>query len=176
MRSTGPPSAVVPSRRGETAETAGCGYADVVTGSNAFAHDDHPEWIIEAANEVLSPDGWLCLEFMYAGGLRGQLQWDTLYHEHLTFYSLSTISKLLERYGFYVNESERLPMHSGSLRVCAGRRPRPLEPGAARILRNEEESGLNCLNTWTRFAEDPRRKIRIVADVFRAISATSPRK
>ena len=70
---------------------------DVISGSNAFAHNDKPETILEAAKSLLNNDGTLILEFMYAGDLFEQVQWDTLYHEHLTFYSLANISKLLEQ-------------------------------------------------------------------------------
>jgi SAM-dependent methyltransferase len=149
---------------------ARAGKADVVTGSNAFAHNDRPELILEAANEMLAPDGHLCLEFMYAGDLRDQLQWDTLYHEHLTFYSLETVSRLLRRHGFYVVDAERLPMHGGSLRVCAARVEKPRETGAEALARAEAESGLNRIETWERFASESKNKIRIVAEVFHDLS------
>ncbi len=52
-----------------------------------------PGSILETADAILAPDGVLCLEVMYAGDLLEQLQWDTLYHEHLTFYSLGTLER-----------------------------------------------------------------------------------
>src|SRR5215211_405723 len=61
------------------------GRADVVTGSNVFAHNADPESILRGARILLEPGGRLCLEVMYAGDLYQQVQWDTLYHEHLTF-------------------------------------------------------------------------------------------
>ena len=67
------------------------GEVDLVTGSNVFAHNDDPARFSRRADAVLAPDGVLCLEVMYAGDLLDQLQWDTLYHEHLTFYSLGTL-------------------------------------------------------------------------------------
>ena len=85
------------------------GPADVVTGSNAFAHNDHPERILSAARLALKDSGHLCLEVMYAGDLLELLQWDTLYHEHLTFYSLRTLEVLLKRYGFHLVHAERSP-------------------------------------------------------------------
>jgi len=147
------------------------GPADVVTGSNAFAHNDAPENILEAANAVLAEDGHLCLEFMFAGDLLEQLQWDTLYHEHLTFYSLSTIGRLLARHGFHVVDAERLPMHGGSIRVTAARKSAALSANAEAILKYEEETGLNKLDTWKEFGARSLRKIEIVADVFGALSA-----
>jgi SAM-dependent methyltransferase len=142
------------------------GPVDVVTGSNAFAHNDSPENILEAAKAVLSDDGYLCLEFMYAGDLLEQLQWDTLYHEHLTFYSLAALQILLLRHGFHVVDAERLPMHGGSLRVCASRRERELAAGARQVLSYEQETGLVKFETWERFAREALRRIHIVKEVF----------
>ena len=109
------------------------GPVDVVTGSNAFAHNDEPEHILEAASTVLSDDGHLCLEFMYAGDLLEQLQWDTLYHEHLTFYTLTALSNPPGAPRIPRGDAERLHMHGGSLRVSAGRRPATLDPRAERF-------------------------------------------
>jgi SAM-dependent methyltransferase len=146
------------------------GPADVVTGSNAFAHNDEPERILEASKIVLRDTGHLCLEFMYAGDLLEQLQWDTLYHEHLTFYSLSTIGVLLERHGFHVVDAERLPMHGGSLRVTASRKRTASSARVEAILRYEKETGLNDPASWNRFGIESLRKIGIVKDVFGALS------
>jgi novobiocin biosynthesis protein NovU/D-mycarose 3-C-methyltransferase len=145
---------------------------DVVTGSNAFAHNDHPERLLEAASLLLGDDGHLCLEVMYSGDLLDQLQWDTLYHEHLTFYSLSSLSALLARYGFHVSHAERLPMHGGSLRVVAGRRPAPgLSASASDLAATEARTGLNDVDRWLEFGKQSVRKIAFVKDVFGALSA-----
>lgn len=142
------------------------GAADVVTGSNAFAHNEHPELILAAAKAVLEPAGHLCLEVMYAGDLLELMQWDTLYHEHLTFYSLGTLRTLLARHGFHLVHAERVPMHGGSLRVAAA-----LEPGRASdelraIAEYERETSLNQPATWVDFGARVGRKIDIVRDVF----------
>jgi novobiocin biosynthesis protein NovU/D-mycarose 3-C-methyltransferase len=147
------------------------GPVDVVTGSNVFAHNQHPGRILEAALEVLKENGHLCLEFMYAGDLLEQLQWDTLYHEHLTFYSLSTISILLERYGFRVVYAERLPMHGGSLRICASCDPsEAVSPAIAQLMEWERDKGLSDVETWHKFSCNCWRKINIVKEVFDDLS------
>lgn len=145
------------------------GPVDVITGSNAFAHNEHPESILEAANLALSEEGNLCLEFMYAGDLLEQLQWDTLYHEHLTFYTLSALQILLKRHGFHVVDAERLPMHGGSLRVCASRKPKPAGAGVEQILQYEQQEKLGEVGTWQRFACESLRRIGIVKDVFESL-------
>jgi 2-polyprenyl-3-methyl-5-hydroxy-6-metoxy-1,4-benzoquinol methylase len=100
------------------------GPADLVTGSNSFPHNDHPEEILKAAQEVLKEDGHLCLEMMYAGSLLEQLQWDSMYHEHLSYFCLSTLELLFKRFGFHTIHAEIVPMHAGSLRVIAAVNPK----------------------------------------------------
>jgi SAM-dependent methyltransferase len=148
------------------------GTAEVVTGSNAFAHNDHPEEILDAARTMLAPGGRLCLEVMYAGDLLEQLQWDTLYHEHLTFYSLSSLSKLLEKHGFFVEHAERLPMHGGSLRVVAVL-DRDVTPSAEcdAVMAYEREARLDVADTWVQFGQRISRKIHIVRTVFDSLKA-----
>jgi SAM-dependent methyltransferase len=144
--------------------------ADVVTGSNVFAHNDDPHALVEAAAEVLAPDGLLCLEVMYAGDLLEQLQWDTLYHEHLTFYSLDTLGRLLARHGFEVVEAVRVPMHGGSLRVAAARGGRERAAAVDELAAWEAEAALNDAATWDRFADDCRRRIAVFGDTMRRLS------
>jgi SAM-dependent methyltransferase len=149
------------------------GKVDLVTGSNAFAHNDRPDRILEAADVVLADNGRLCLEVMYAGDLLEQLQWDTLYHEHLTFYSLSSLQTLLNRYGFEVELAERIPMHGGSLRIAAARSGRAAPaPGVAALLEYERRSGIDKAGTWLGFGKDIVRKIDVVKRTLSEIART----
>lgn len=148
------------------------GRADIVTGSNTFAHNDHPEIILEAAKHVLSENGILCIECMYAGDLMETLQWDTLYHEHLTFYSLTSLQTLLNRYGFHVIDAERIPMHGGSIRVSASQnRNLSRHENVDIILKYEQEKGLTSIESWKSFANTSLRKIEIVKNIYGALSS-----
>jgi novobiocin biosynthesis protein NovU/D-mycarose 3-C-methyltransferase len=159
---------------GDTAREieARSGRAEVVTGSNAFAHNEEPDRILEGVKAVLTPDGHLCLEVMYAGDLLELMQWDTLYHEHLTFYSLETLRTLLERHGFYPVHAERIPMHGGSLRVAAALSPAPLSDELLAVERYEREIALNEPATWLEFGSRVDRKIDVVRDVFGVLRST----
>jgi C-methyltransferase C-terminal domain len=123
---------------------------------------------------ALNPGGRLCLEFMYAGDLFEQVQWDTLYHEHLTFYSLSTVAILLERHGFRLVHAERIPMHGGALRVEAvlDGRAEPDET-LAEIGAYEDAVGIRSPELWLRFADDARRTIAVVRDVLEHLSRSA---
>ncbi len=139
-----------------------------------FPHNAHPGPILQAADELLAPDGLLVLEVMYAGDLLEQLQWDTLYHEHLTFYSLGTLRRLLERHGFEPVEAIRIPMHGGSLRMAAARTgTRPVGASVAEVDAYEAATGLNELATWHGFADDSRRRIAAFGDTMRRLGASA---
>jgi len=150
------------------------GPVDLVTGSNAFAHNNNPRAIIEGAKIALKPDGVLCLEVMYAGDLLEQIQWDTLYHEHLTFYSLGTLERLLGDNGFTVFHAERIPMHGGSLRIAATRKAGVAPSPEMRAVHDyEERLRLNDYNTWMGFGEHVQRKIDIVKNTLTRLSKTA---
>jgi SAM-dependent methyltransferase len=143
------------------------GRADIVTGSNAFPHNDHPENILEAARLLLKSDGHLCLEMMYAGSLLDKVQWDSMYHEHLSYFCLSTLEVLLNRYGFHSVHAEIVPMHAGSLRVVAAI-DRNEEPDASvyEMKRVEIENGYTDINNWRKFALSTQRQIKVVRNVL----------
>jgi SAM-dependent methyltransferase len=148
------------------------GRVDLVTGSNVFAHNAEPGDIIDAAGELLTDDGFLCLEVMYAGDLLDQLQWDTLYHEHLTFYSLGTLQKLLARHGFEPFRAQRIPMHGGSLRLTACRLGAyPADDSVHSLREWEEANSLNEPSTWDRFADACRRRIDVFGDTMQRLSS-----
>ena len=150
------------------------GPVDLITGSNVFAHNANPAAILDAADALLSDDGILCLEVMYAGDLLEQLQWDTLYHEHLTFYSLGTLETLLLRHGFEPFSRSRIPMHGGSLRLAAARSgARSAEKSVESVRNWEQEVSLNDASTWDTFATDCRRRIDVFADTMRRLSKTA---
>ena len=148
--------------------------ADLVTGSNVFAHNSGPGAILEAADGILAPAGVLCLEVMYAGDLLEQLQWDTLYHEHLTFYSLQTLDRLLGRFGFETIDAERIPMHGGSLRVAAARRgERDSSRRISELASWEDQTALNDPSTWDRFSAESQRRIAVFGDTMRRLAGSS---
>jgi len=99
------------------------------------------------------------------------LQWDTLYHEHLTFYSLSSLQVLLNRHSFYVVDAERIAMHGGSLRVVATpNADAPIQPGVSHVLEYEKAKRLTDPDTWLGFGAQAHRKIQVVAQTLGHLS------
>lgn len=150
------------------------GKFDVITGSNVFAHNDDPSSILKAANNLLDDNGFLCLEVMYASDLYEKFQWDTLYHEHLTFYSLKTISSLLQLYNFRPIDAERISMHGGSLRILASKNSNLIQTDNYRkILHDESLIKLNDYSTWYQFGSLAKNKINIVNKVMNDLSSNN---
>ena len=143
------------------------GRADIVTGSNAFPHNDNPGNILQAARELLTNDGHLILEMMYAGALLDKLQWDSMYHEHLSYFCLTTLDVLLKRYGFHPVHAEIVPMHAGSLRVvCSANPTECADNTVTEMLRNEYSNGYSNPVTWHRFAQSVKRQIEVCQSVM----------
>lgn len=98
------------------------GPASVVTAANCFAHIEDVHAIVDGIVEMLKPDGVFISELHYLIPLLDTLQYDTVYHEHLRYYSLASLRHLLEMHGLEVFHARPIPSHGGSIRVYAGRK------------------------------------------------------
>ena len=114
------------------------GLAKIVTCANCFAHMEDVHQIVEGILEMLVDDGLFISESHYLIGLLDTLQYDTVYHEHLRYYSMQSLKHLLEMHGLEVVHAVRIPTHGGSIRVYAARKgARPVESSVAEILMSE---------------------------------------
>jgi hypothetical protein len=97
------------------------GPARVVSAANCFAHIEDVHAIVDGIVEMLGPDGVFISESHYLIGLLDTLQYDTVYHEHLRYYSVTSLKHLLEMHDLEVFHARPIPSHGGSIRVYAGR-------------------------------------------------------
>ena len=97
------------------------GKAKLVTATNVFAHIEDIHEIMECILELLTDDGIFVTESHYLLALIETLQYDTIYHEHLRHYSLTSLKYLLEMHGLEVIHARRIPTHGGSIRVYSAR-------------------------------------------------------
>ena len=95
------------------------GKAKVVTATNVFAHIEDPNSTMEAVKTVLDEDGIFISESHYLMPLLETLQYDTIYHEHLRYYSLQSLQYLFDRHGLEIIHACDIPTHGGSIRVYA---------------------------------------------------------
>src|SRR3989338_5078107 len=98
------------------------GKAKIITATNVFAHIENINEITKLILELLGDDGVFISESHYLLPLIENLQYDTIYHEHLRYYSLHSLKYLLESHGLEVIHAKQIPTHGGSIRVYAARK------------------------------------------------------
>jgi SAM-dependent methyltransferase len=126
--------------------------ADVVHANNVLAHVDDLNGFVEGIAIVLKDDGVASIEAPYVRDLIERLEFDTIYHEHLCYFSVTSLDALFERHALTIGEVERIPIHGGSLRVFAGRGMRRGE-SVLRLLDEERAWGAAVPTTYRRFGD-----------------------
>lgn len=100
---------------------ADAGTADLFLANNVLAHVADTNDFVAGIARMLAPHGVAVLEFPYLVDLIDNCAFDTIYHQHLLYLTLSSVGTLFQRHGLYLNDVERLAVHGGSLRVTIGR-------------------------------------------------------
>ena len=126
--------------------------ADVIHANNVLAHVADLNGFVDGLRQVLKPDGVAVIEVPSLMELMRHLEFDTIYHEHLCYFSLSSLVSLFERHGVAVADVEKIPIHGGSLRLFlthAGAQPPRRAVGDA--LQEEAAAGLTRASTFAHF-------------------------
>ncbi|MGH9425280.1 MAG: methyltransferase domain-containing protein, partial [Terriglobia bacterium] len=130
------------------------GEASLITAANVFAHVANLGPCIRGVYALLANEGTFVSESHYLLDLVQTLQYDTIYHEHLRFYSIKPMIDMMRRFGFGVVDVERIPNHGGSIRVypVKGAKGQPTER-LKELQRREEEFGLYDTTLFLKFRE-----------------------
>ena len=140
------------------------GPARLVTAANCFAHIEDVHAIVEGILHLLAPDGVFISESHYLIGLMERLQYDTIYHEHLRYYSLTSLANLLEMHGLEVFHASPIPTHGGSIRVYAARAgAMPVDASVAAMRAQEPHGGAMRARLDTFAREVMLSKLRLLA-------------
>ncbi|MBS1644360.1 MAG: methyltransferase domain-containing protein [Bacteroidetes bacterium] len=130
--------------------------ADLLVGNNVLAHVPDVMDFVGGLKILLADNGVITLEFPHLINLVEQTQFDTIYHEHFSYLSLSTVSKIMAANGLCVFDVEELPTHGGSIRVFAKRTQNTTHeilPSVARLLAKEREHGVEDINYYKGFQQ-----------------------
>lgn len=131
----------------------GEGTVDLVTASNVFAHSDMLKDITHNAFKLLKEDGSFIVEVQYLLDTMKDLTFDNIYHEHVNYWSVTSIKKFFENLHYYVNGVEHIDTHGGSIRVYVGRRNDPDET-VSEFVRAEGEVGMLDYKTYSSFGRN----------------------
>ncbi|WP_019877474.1 class I SAM-dependent methyltransferase [Sporichthya polymorpha] len=128
--------------------------ADVFHAHNVLAHVPDLNGFVSGIHTVLKPNGLAVIEVPYVGDLLDFCEFDTIYHEHLSYFSLSALDHCFRTHGLLIWDVERVPIHGGTLRLFAGHESTaPARSAAAQsLLRQELENGLTTAQRFQAFA------------------------
>ncbi|MSU62677.1 MAG: methyltransferase domain-containing protein [Pedosphaera sp.] len=130
------------------------GKADLILGNNVFAHAPAINDFVAGLSHLLKPDGTIILEFPYAADLIEHAEFDTIYHEHVFYFTLTALVPLFDRHQLSVFHVERLPIHGGSLRLFLGHKgSRKQHTSVTELLANEYGKGISSTGYYRGFAE-----------------------
>lgn len=131
------------------------GKAKVISANNVFAHIDDLDEIVGAVGELLTDDGVFVSESHYLLDLIEHAEFDTVYHEHLCYYSVKPLRHLFERFGMEVCDVRRVATHGGSIRVYARKKSdTPVMPSVQELLDLEAQAGLHALERFSSFQKE----------------------
>ena len=125
--------------------------ADVIIANNVLAHVADTLDFVAGIAELLKDDGIVSIEAPYIRDLVEKREFDTIYHEHLCYFSLTALQRLLGSSGLHIIDVERVPIHGGSLRVTAGTRNDP-SSAVTDLLEKEQRIGLTHAAYYETFA------------------------
>jgi hypothetical protein len=130
--------------------------ADLLVGNNVLAHVPGLNDFVAGLAILLAPSGMLTMEFPHLLRLMDEDQFDTIYHEHYSYFSFATVRKVFAAHGLTLFDVEELPTHGGSLRVYARHDEddsKPVGERVAALLAREEAAGLGRLETYRSFGK-----------------------
>jgi SAM-dependent methyltransferase len=141
------------------------GQADLVVANNVLAHVPRLNDFVRGLKLLLKPRGIITVEFPHLLRLMAENQFDTIYHEHFSYFSLITVEKVFAVHGLILFDVEELPTHGGSLRIYAGHAEDASTLVAARLheLRAREEAAglarLESYHVYTERVQETKRKL-----------------
>lgn len=151
------------------------GPADVVIANNVMAHVPALNDFVGGVAVLLADDGLFTVENPWVKDLVDQGEFDTIYHEHLCYYSCASVDALVRRHGMFLQHVEYFPeLHGGTLRWHIGKRDR-VSPEARRLLELERASGVTTFDYYSGFGqrvEDIRRRLLDLLSGLKADGAT----
>ena len=129
------------------------GRADLIVANNVLAHVPDLNDFVAGLAVALAPDGSISVEFPHLKELVDHNQFDTVYHEHFSYFSLGTLQSVFGRHGLRIWDVERLPTHGGSLRAWASHRDSGREETAtvAALLEHESAAGMRSIAYYQGF-------------------------
>jgi hypothetical protein len=128
------------------------GHADAIVARNVIGHSSELQDLVRGMKRLLAPDGVLLLEMPYAYFLRDEVQYDTIFHEHLSYFTVGSTARLMASVGMKITDVMFVPMNGGSLLCEVVHDDAPIARADQSIVAFENFIGLNSAAGWRDFA------------------------
>lgn len=125
--------------------------ADVIHANNVLAHVADTNGFVEGIRVLLKEDGVAVIEFPYVKDLIDHVEFDTVYHEHLCYFSVTAVDRLMRRHHLFLNDIRRLPIHGGSLRLYVEKREN-VKDSVRSMLQVERDEKVDQLSYYVDFS------------------------
>jgi SAM-dependent methyltransferase len=126
--------------------------ADVLIANNVLAHVSDLDGFVEAIGLVLKDTGVAVMEVPYVADLIDNCEFDTIYHQHLSYFSVAALDHLFRKHSLYINNLKHLGIHGGSLRLYVERKE-TVQKQARLLMEKEKTRGMNSLHYYLEFAD-----------------------
>ena len=146
---------------------AGGKLADVIAGNNVLAQVPDINDFVGGMKVLLKPDGVITIEFPHLMRLMAENQFDTIYHEHFSYFSFITAEKIFAAHGLTLFDVEELSTHGGSIRIYARHtesQAHPVTPSAQEMHAREVAAGFEKMETYAEFGEQVKETKRKLLD------------
>lgn len=130
------------------------GRPGMILATNVFAHVHDLDDFVGAVNSLMADDGVFIIEVPYLLDMIARVEFDTIYHEHLSYFAVHPLVTLFGSFGMSIVDVERIGVHGGSIRVYVMKCAHPLPSNVTELLKLESEAGLDSLQTYRKFAQD----------------------
>jgi SAM-dependent methyltransferase len=128
--------------------------ADLIIGNNVLAHNPNLNDFVRGLKLALKADGLITMEFPHLAKLMDETQFDTIYHEHFSYFSFLAVERIFREYGLTIFDVDELPTHGGSLRIFAAHiedQSKPLSPRVAELKAREMSEGYGNIDHYLTF-------------------------
>ncbi|MGA2368129.1 MAG: class I SAM-dependent methyltransferase [Dehalococcoidia bacterium] len=132
---------------------SGWGQPMVITATNVFAHVNNLDDFIIGIFNLLDDRGIFVVEVPYMVEMLKKVEFDTIYHEHLSYFALRPLVALFKRFHMQIIDVERLEVHGGSIRIYVSKGEKKTEAAVDSLIRSESQSGFDRIDTYGKFAQ-----------------------
>ncbi len=152
------------------------GKASAITGTNVFAHIRNVDDTVEGVKNLLTDKGILVIEAPHFLELVKRVEYDTVYHEHLSYLSIKPLVRFFRKHGMELFDVEKIKIHGGSIRFYVSRAGAyPIAPRVPAIVKEEEAEGIYSLGRLHRFRTAVEEQKRLLIEMLRGIKSQGKR-